>query len=191
MPEPGVLVVDQNFDLGGRMLHSGSFVSLGGGDPIQQRDIKGEGDKDGYVTVNPMEAPEELDDSIELLFTDISDWSVLDRRAQSPYRYNDRELVRAVLATDLYRHLLSNLRPFERRSGSPGPSIERTEEKPQAARPAPRRAAARSSGTGRRRGGRVASCDGVTLSPQAGGGRPPVAVSGARSRERRRCGRGS
>jgi hypothetical protein len=28
-----VLVVDQNFDLGGRMLHSGSFVSLGGGDP--------------------------------------------------------------------------------------------------------------------------------------------------------------
>src|SRR5262245_10814501 len=33
-----VLVVDQNFDLGGRMLHSGSFVSLGGGDPVQVRD---------------------------------------------------------------------------------------------------------------------------------------------------------
>ena len=37
-----VLVVDQNFDLGGRMLHSGAFVSLGGGDPVQQRDRKGE-----------------------------------------------------------------------------------------------------------------------------------------------------
>jgi len=90
-----VLVVDQNFDLGGRMLHSGSFISLGGGDPIQVRDMKGEGDKDGFVTVNPLEAPEELDDSIELLFTDITDWSVLDRRAQTPYRYNERELVRA------------------------------------------------------------------------------------------------
>ena len=32
-----VLVVDQNFDLGGRMLHSGSFVSLGGGDPLHSR----------------------------------------------------------------------------------------------------------------------------------------------------------
>ena len=27
-----VLVVDQNFDPGGRMLHSGAFLSLGGGD---------------------------------------------------------------------------------------------------------------------------------------------------------------
>ena len=90
-----VLVVDQNFDLGGRMLHSGSFISLGGGDPIQQRDMKGEGDKDGYITVAPVENPEELDDDIELLFTDITDWSVLDLRAQNPYRYNERELVRA------------------------------------------------------------------------------------------------
>src|SRR5262245_17814414 len=40
-----VLVVDQNFDLGGRMIHSGSFISLGGGDPLQLRDKKGESDK--------------------------------------------------------------------------------------------------------------------------------------------------
>ena len=46
-----VLVVDQNFDLGGRMLHSGSFVSLGGGDPVQRRDMKGESDKEGFITV--------------------------------------------------------------------------------------------------------------------------------------------
>ena len=90
-----VLVVDQNFDLGGRMLHSGSFVSLGGGDPLQQRDMRGEGDREGFVTVPPLEDPEELDDSVDLLFTDITDWSVLDSRAQNPYRYNEREMVRA------------------------------------------------------------------------------------------------
>src|SRR4026209_963270 len=45
-----VLVVDQNFDLGGRMLHSGSFVSVGGGDPVQVRDSKGHGVKEGFVT---------------------------------------------------------------------------------------------------------------------------------------------
>ena len=51
-----VLVVDQNFDLGGRMLHSGSFVSLGGGDPLQRRDMKGESDKEGFVTSPPVES---------------------------------------------------------------------------------------------------------------------------------------
>ena len=90
-----VLVVDQNFDLGGRMLHSGSFVSLGGGDPVQRRDMKGESDKEGFVTVDSVEDPEELDDSVDLLFTDITDWSIVDPKAQSPYRYNERELVRA------------------------------------------------------------------------------------------------
>ncbi|MCE2539295.1 MAG: FAD-dependent oxidoreductase [Acidobacteria bacterium] len=90
-----VLVVDQNFDLGGRMLHSGAFVSLGGGDPVQQRDMKGEKDKEGLITVDPAEEPEELDDSVDLLFTDITDWSVVDPKGQSPYRYNERELARA------------------------------------------------------------------------------------------------
>ena len=90
-----VLVVDQNFDVGGRMLHSGAFVSLGGGDPVQQRDMKGEKDKEGLITVDPAEEPEELDDSVDLLFTDITDWSVVDPKGQSPYRYNERELARA------------------------------------------------------------------------------------------------
>jgi choline dehydrogenase-like flavoprotein len=90
-----VLVVDQNFDLGGRMLHSGSFLSLGGGDAIQLRDMAGEADAEGFITVPPVEDPEELDDSVDLLFTDVTDWSIVDRKAQSPYRYNDRELMRA------------------------------------------------------------------------------------------------
>src|SRR5215813_10283720 len=49
--DASVIVVDQNFDLGGKMLHSGGQVSFGGGDPIQLRDIQGESDKEGFVTV--------------------------------------------------------------------------------------------------------------------------------------------
>ena len=49
-----VLVVDQNYDLGGRMLHSGSFLSLGGGDVIQKRDMAGESDAEGFITVPPV-----------------------------------------------------------------------------------------------------------------------------------------
>ncbi|MDA1371568.1 MAG: FAD-dependent oxidoreductase [Proteobacteria bacterium] len=90
-----VLVVDQNFDLGGRMLHSAARMSLGGGDPVQRRDMAGESDREGLVSVAPLENPEELDDSIELLFTDLTDWSVVDPKGQSPYRYNEREMVRA------------------------------------------------------------------------------------------------
>ena len=48
-----VIVVDQNFDCGGKMLHSGAQVSLGGGDPLQLRDIKGESDKEGFITAPP------------------------------------------------------------------------------------------------------------------------------------------
>jgi len=90
-----VLVVDQNFDLGGRMIHSGSFVSLGGGDPLQQRDMRGASDKEGFVTAAPLEDPEELDDNVELLFADLTDWTITDSRGQNPYRYNEREMVRA------------------------------------------------------------------------------------------------
>jgi hypothetical protein len=35
-----VLVVEAAYDVGGRMLQSGSFVSLGGGDPVQRRDMR-------------------------------------------------------------------------------------------------------------------------------------------------------
>jgi hypothetical protein len=90
-----VLVVDQNFDLGGRMLHSGAFVSLGGGDPLQLRDMQGASDKEGFVTAMPVEEPAELDDNVELLFKDITDWSIVDSGGGAPYRYNEREMVRA------------------------------------------------------------------------------------------------
>src|ERR1043166_4987555 len=40
-----VIIIEQNFDVGGKMLHSGGQVSLGGGDPLQLRDIAGENDR--------------------------------------------------------------------------------------------------------------------------------------------------
>jgi hypothetical protein len=87
-----VIVVDQNFDLGGKMLHSGGQVSFGGGDPLQLRDIAGESDPEGFIKVPPLETPEELTEDQELLFRDHTDWSVVDAAAQAPYRYNERDL---------------------------------------------------------------------------------------------------
>ena len=117
-----VLVVDQNYDVGGRMLHSGAFVSLGGGDPVQQRDRKGEKDAEGLITVDPLEAPEELDDSVDLLFTDLTDWSVVDPKGQSPYRYNEREAARAWAENcpATRQFLMDNYVRFTRVSGTHG-----------------------------------------------------------------------
>ena len=90
-----VIVVDQNFDLGGKMLHSGGQVSFGGGDPVQLRDIAGENDREGFVTVPRRQTVEELTEDPDFLFRDHTDWSVMDAAAQAPYRYNERDLHRA------------------------------------------------------------------------------------------------
>lgn len=84
-----VLVIDQNFDAGGRMLHSGSWVSLGGGDPVQVRDMNGQTDEEGFITVDPIVPTDALDDDVELLFKDVTDWSVLDEAGYAYYRYNN------------------------------------------------------------------------------------------------------
>jgi hypothetical protein len=90
-----VIVVDQNFDCGGKMLHSGSWVSLGGGDPLQLRDAAGKGDPEGFVTAPPLHTAAELTEDADFLFRDHTDWSVMDAAAQAPYRYNERDLHRA------------------------------------------------------------------------------------------------
>src|SRR5690606_3263756 len=115
-----VLVVEQNFDVGGRMILSGSFVSLGGGDAVQRRDMRGETDREGFVKTPPIEDPEELDDSVDLLFKDITDWSILNRRAGNPYRYNEREMVRAWAENcpPTREFLLSNYVRFARINGT-------------------------------------------------------------------------
>jgi hypothetical protein len=115
-----VIVVEGNFDLGGKMLHSGGAVSLGGGDPLQLRDIAGARDQEGYVTVPPHHKPKELDDDPDRLFTDLTDWSVMDPAAQAPYRYNERELMRAFAdnAPNVRKLLMDNYVRFGRISGS-------------------------------------------------------------------------
>jgi FAD binding domain/HI0933-like protein len=89
-----VLVVDSNFDVGGKMIHSGGFVSLGGGDAIQARDRAG-ADPDALGLAAPLVPPADLEDNPDLLFKDMTDWSVVDASGVARYRYNDRQLHRA------------------------------------------------------------------------------------------------
>jgi len=89
-----VLVIDQNFDVGGKLVHSGGWTSLGGGDPIQERDRMG-ADPQGLGLTAPLIKPEDLEDDPDRLFRDMTDWSVVDATGVARYRYNDRELHRA------------------------------------------------------------------------------------------------
>ena len=117
-----VIVVDQNFDLGGKMLHSGGLVSFGGNDPLQQRDIKGERDPEGFVTAPRLHPVEELTEDPDFLFRDHTDWSVMDAAAQAPYRYNERELHRAYADNcgAVRTFLMQNYVRFGRISGTHG-----------------------------------------------------------------------
>ena len=117
-----VIVVDQNFDPGGKMLHSGAAVSLGGGDPLQLRDIAGESDPEGFVTAPRQHPVEELTEDADFLFRDHTDWSVMDAAAQAPYRYNERDLHRAY-ADNCYatrEFLMANYVRMGRISGTHG-----------------------------------------------------------------------
>jgi hypothetical protein len=89
-----VIVVEQNFDVGGKMVHSGGRTSLGGGDAIQERDRTG-ADPEGLGLSDPMIPKEDLEDDPDRLFRDMTDWSVVDESGVARYRYNDRELHRA------------------------------------------------------------------------------------------------
>ena len=89
-----VLVIDQNFDVGGKLVHSGGWTSLGGGDPIQERDRAG-ADPDRLGLAAPQVKPTDLEDDPDRLFRDMTDWSVVDATGVARYRYNDRELHRA------------------------------------------------------------------------------------------------
>ena len=84
--------------------------------------MKGESDHEGLITVAAVEDPEELDDSVDLLFTDLTDWSVVDPKAQSPYRYNERELARAWAENcpATRQFLIDNYVRFTRISGTHG-----------------------------------------------------------------------
>lgn len=89
-----VIVLEQNFDSGGKLIHSGGWVSLGGGDAIQERDRLGLDPEEMGLAPTSI-PPEDLEDDPDRLFTDVTDWSVVDNGGGAPYRFNDREQHRA------------------------------------------------------------------------------------------------
>src|SRR5207249_2703475 len=70
-----VIVVETNYDIGGHAIISGGNVPLGGGTSAQR--------KFG------------IEDSPDLVFRDLTDWSVVQPNGFPDYRYNDREVIRA------------------------------------------------------------------------------------------------
>ncbi len=70
-----VILVEAEKDIGGHAITSGGNVPLGGGTSVQKK----------Y----------DIADSPDLLFRDLTDWSVVESNGFPDYRYNDREIIRA------------------------------------------------------------------------------------------------
>ncbi len=70
-----VIVLEAEHDIGGHAITSGGNVPLGGGTSAQKR--------------------HGIEDSPDLLFRDLTDWSVVEPNGFPDYRYNDHEIVRA------------------------------------------------------------------------------------------------
>jgi succinate dehydrogenase/fumarate reductase flavoprotein subunit len=70
-----VIVVDASSDIGGHAICSGANIPLGGGTSIQKK---------AGIT-----------DSPDLVFRDLTDWSVVQSNGAPDYRYNDKEIIRA------------------------------------------------------------------------------------------------
>lgn len=70
-----VILVEAERDIGGHAIISGGNVPLGGGTSVQKK----------YG----------IKDSPDLLFRDLTDWSVVGPNGFPDYRYNDREIIRA------------------------------------------------------------------------------------------------
>ncbi|HVZ14664.1 MAG TPA: FAD-dependent oxidoreductase [Bauldia sp.] len=114
-----VLVLEQNYDIGGKMSHSGGWVSLGGGDAIQERDRLNLDPLNMGLTA-PLAPPEDLTDDPDILFTDVTDWSVVNDGAIAEYRYNDRDFQRAWADTTVAvrQFLMDNHVHFSRVAGT-------------------------------------------------------------------------
>ena len=72
---PSVILVEAEKDIGGHAIISGGNLPLGGGTSAQKK----------YG----------IEDSPDLLFRDLTDWSVVGPNGFPDYRYNDREIIRA------------------------------------------------------------------------------------------------
>ena len=71
-----VIIVEAQNHIGGHAITSGGNLSLGGGNSCQKK----------YG----------IEDSPDLLFRDLIDWTVVEPNGAPPYRYNDREIARAL-----------------------------------------------------------------------------------------------
>lgn len=70
-----VIVVEANYDIGGHAILSGGHMALGGGTSVQK--------KHG------------IPDSPDTVFSDLTDWSIIQANGWPDYRYNDRAVMRA------------------------------------------------------------------------------------------------
>jgi succinate dehydrogenase/fumarate reductase flavoprotein subunit len=70
-----VIVVETNYDVGGHAIISGGNTPLGGGTSLQKK----------YG----------IEDSPDLVFSDLTDWTILQPNGWPDYRYNDRAVIRA------------------------------------------------------------------------------------------------
>jgi len=90
-----VIVVEANYDIGGHGILNGGNVPLGGGTSAQK--------KYGIA------------DSPDILFRDLTDWSVVETNGMPEYRYNDRAVQRGLADNEAgaYEFLLENGVTFE------------------------------------------------------------------------------
>ena len=85
-----VIVVETNYDVGGHAIISGGHMALGGGTSAQKK----------Y----------NIPDSPDTVFTDLTDWSIVQPNGSPDYRYNDRAVMRAFAdhCALAYEFLLAN-----------------------------------------------------------------------------------
>ena len=85
-----VIVVDTNYEVGGHALLCGGNVPLGGGTSAQKK----------Y----------HIEDSPDILFRDLTDWSVVEVNGMPDFRYNDRGVQRALADNEAlnYEFLVEN-----------------------------------------------------------------------------------
>ena len=70
-----VIVVEANYDVGGHAIISGGHMALGGGTSAQKK----------Y----------DISDSPDTVFSDLTDWSIVQPNGSPDFRYNDRAVMSA------------------------------------------------------------------------------------------------
>ncbi|MGB7947068.1 MAG: FAD-dependent oxidoreductase [Candidatus Binatia bacterium] len=90
-----VIVVEANYDVGGHAIVSGGNTPLGGGTSAQRK----------YG----------IEDSPDLVFRDLTDWTIVQNNGWPDYRYNDREVMRAFAdhCATTYEFLVANGADFK------------------------------------------------------------------------------